>query len=822
MTVTSKKSIFTMLLASVMMLMSCDKENINYGEAEGYLSLELDVNNSTQRVGTRASESAPSASEFAVTIYKKGSTEAYASFESLAKMGDNVALTVGSYTVKASYGKLYNEGFGLPYYEGNSDFTINDGKETAVTMECTLANSMVRLNYTDNFKKYFTEYTGEVQSSGNSAVKFSSTETRAGYFKPGILTVNVNVKKQSGAQSKLFVKEINALARHEYVLTLDVDAGTGLMTVEFDDAVSTDSRKIYVTDEALNASAPTLTANGFTNNTEIELREGRTPSTDLYAYIKAEGGIDHCYLYTNCSSLTSDKTGWPATVDLCNMTAEQKTLLTNLGLKTLGLTGNKGNIAQVDFTNVIKNIEYDSSVPTSTFRLRVVDNNSKENEDEFALKVATVENKFTVVNRRIVVAEGSNQVPIQVTYDGDVQSDVEAYYLSIYGQWTKTSFSLTSDGENHTMTITLPYTITEDRDDIIKLTCGNKVYTVTAAITNPLFAISAKTGDVWTEDATVTLSYLGTDGKTIEDFLSGKNLSIQVQEDGATGWTTVKSARSGKDVTLSGLTPGTTYVLRAKATNGSSTDLTGTVEITTETKRQLPNASFESWYSVKRHSGNWYEYYPWDTNDESTRGWDTMNKYTFQTDGSYRYNSNSGTISTTDSKSGYAALIRTVGWGNSNTAGGSASVCQNKTPGELYLGSFNSTSMAPDYGMSFTSRPKTVTFYYMYAPTNNDSMTANVVVENRSNGVTTVLAQGSYSDSNKVSSYTQKTITLVYTNTELKATHLRIEFKSGSDSWSDTRKADSSRWAKYPSFGNLSDGEFYASQLYIDDVTLGY
>jgi hypothetical protein len=49
-----------------------------------------------------------------------------------------------------------------------------------------------------------------------------------------------------------------------------------------------------------------------------------------------------------------------------------------------------------------------------------------------------------------------------------------------------------------------------------------------------------------------------------------------------------------------------------------------------------------------------------------------------------------------------------------------------------------------------------------------------------------------------------------------------VEFKSGSDSWSNTRKADSSRWITYPAFANLSNGEFIGSQLYIDDVTLGY
>ena len=48
-----------------------------------------------------------------------------------------------------------------------------------------------------------------------------------------------------------------------------------------------------------------------------------------------------------------------------------------------------------------------------------------------------------------------------------------------------------------------------------------------------------------------------------------------------------------------------------------------------------------------------------------------------------------------------------------------------------------------------------------------------------------------------------------------KATHIYIVFKSGDKTSNDTL-------IEVPKFGNLSDGKYVGSQLYVDDVELIY
>jgi hypothetical protein len=369
----------------------------------------------------------------------------------------------------------------------------------------------------------------------------------------------------------------------------------------------------------------------------------------------------------------------------------------------------------------------------------------------------------------------------------------------------------------------MPYDI--DEDDQIRLVNGSRTLYVNISTNAPVYSITAKEADIWSDSAVLSFVYDGTDN-TIDNFLSGKTISLQLQNESDGSWSTLKTTKS-TSVSLTGLEAGKTYTVRAKATYGTETNTSKAFSFTTEATTQLPNASFENWYSVERKNGKWYEYYPWSNSDSNTKGWDTMNQYTFQLNGDYGYTSNSGTISTTDSNSGNAALIRTMGWGPYGTSGNvtnasSSKPCMNKTPGELYLGSFNSSTMAPDYGMEFTSRPKSLSFYYKYTPCNDDNLVVEIIVENRSNGTVTQLGSGSFTSGNAVNSYTLKTVDVNYTNTTLKATHLRVLFKSGTIGWTNEKHTGESYWLEVPSTWNLSDGKYVASQLYIDDVTLGY
>ena len=81
-----------------------------------------------------------------------------------------------------------------------------------------------------------------------------------------------------------------------------------------------------------------------------------------------------------------------------------------------------------------------------------------------------------------------------------------------------------------------------------------------------------------------------------------------------------------------------------------------------------------------------------------------------------------------------------------------------------------------------------------------------------------VIATGSQSNLD-AANYTKVTVPLSYVENPGKAAQIYVEFvSSGHPDW-NTRNKD---WFEVPSFGNLSDGKFQGSSLFIDDIVLNY
>jgi hypothetical protein len=188
--------------------------------------------------------------------------------------------------------------------------------------------------------------------------------------------------------------------------------------------------------------------------------------------------------------------------------------------------------------------------------------------------------------------------------------------------------------------------------------------------------------------------------------------------------------------------------------------------------------------------------------------------------GGTAYRATSGTKSTSDAKTGsLAALIRTVGWGSGNTAAGTAAgTCSNITAGELYLGSYNSSTSSPNYGYAFTSRPSALRFNYKYSTVtagNGDYGVAEIKVLDASGNV---IASNSVKIAEQ-GSYASLTVPLTYEANSAKCEKIQVNFKSSGNSAALTK---SSTYMTFPAFANYTDGEYVGSQLYVDDIELVY
>ena len=823
--------LMSLLLAG---LISCAKEKTSTS-AEGRINVRVSADQSLQGEQSRGAEreATPDLNDFGLSIISEDG-EISSSWEHFGDF-QPVSVATGTYTVTASYGDADSEGFDALSYLGSTTVNVQKDEVADASILCTINKAKIGISYTEDFRSYFSSYSAYIQSSHGNKIVYSSDEERGAYFVPGNVNIYLEVTRQGNSQKiTLNPKNFTAEVKHEYRLTMDVDASSASLKIIFNDNPQAEENvDINISDEALSAEPPTFTAYGFTSGTAVEVAEYGSVSDKLEAYLNASAGLAQCELFTQSEALKAQ--GWPESVDLMNPTTEQLQKLTELGLVMKGLGANHDKIATVDFQNVIPHLycvgEGDEE---HLFTLRATDLYTKVSED-LVLKVITHPIVFNVQLPESV-PYGSSAITFPLTVEGDVQT-VNFYYeeMGDYQLFDPANVAIQSEGGNqYTVTLTYPNSLTDTENGVkFKAVYGAKVIESVISVDEPELALSLKNGnaDVWATKADIEVIALS---RSLE--ISAETIDFQYKKNGTWAkWNNVVFDGTSR-FTLKGLSSGSTYSVRAVYTqNLYSNEL----DFTTEEALQLPNAGMEEWFSNKIAedgtdlSGNgkvyWNKWYPWNEGINESKGWNTLNQTTTQygaTPSTFLglptfpyvgccYTTNSGTLRTdVHCEGSYAALIRTVGWGHDNQADGRDS--QNVTPGELYLGSYNVMTHTPSYGYSFASRPAGLSFYYQYAPKNEADYWEVLVEVKDVEGET--IASKEVTRSGIVSEYTNEVIQLTY-DVAKKAASISVIFRSSGNQ--DCLVSNKSNLS-YPPFANLSDGEYVGSQLYIDNIALIY
>lgn len=762
-----KKVYYGLLSFFFVGLVSCTKDEPQ-SSLEGRIDVKVSTDQTLLGEASRSGEekTIPDINDFGLTIESLDG-KVFNSWESFSEFRP-VSVAIGTYTVTASYGDVEAEGFDAISYQGSTNVEVRKEETAEASVTCIINKAKVSINYTDEFKSYFTSYSSYISSSKGNKVTYSADEVRGAYFVPGDLGVYLEVTRQ-GVSKKVTLnpKNFTAEEKHEYRLTMDVDAATASLKIIFNDNPSSEQNvEINISDEALNADSPVFTPYGFTSGNTLEVLEGAAFTEKLEAYLNAPAGLAKCELVTH--SVPLKEQGWPESVDLMNLTTEQSQKMTALGLQTKGLGSNHDKIALIDFQQLVPNLICTSDDnELHTFTLKATDVLTKVSE-ELKLVIETRNNGFAVELPE-TVPYASTSVTFTLTLEGDV-SKVKFYYdlsgTGVYQPFDAEKVQIISDNTKHTVTLTYPESLTDTEHDVkLKAELGVKVIEKSFKIEDPELTLSLKNGDA---DVWATKAYLQVEASAksrASRTISSSTVEIQYKE--GEEWKPWPNQSYNEETGLFLLTKmgegateteGVSYTLRAVYKRGGEiVSISDELNVTTEAKAQVGNAGFEDWYSEALYSQNilWakntiYNYYFWKENqDVSLRWWDTCNNKTTPNPGGgsvWDYRSAAGVVPTSDEQNtasyhlrtydgkselkteghtGNAAEIATVGWGSDNLWVNDGATAKNKTAGTLYIGTYGEPI---NYGKSFASRPLGVKFWYKYYSYNNETTTPYVEV----------------------------------------------------------------------------------------------
>lgn len=834
---------YLMLLALVALGLSACRSDERTPSGGGYLAVRVAADNEVVSAASRAEgDGIPDVGNFSLSIAKENG-ELVSKWDKFSDYdAEATVVPVGTYTVSASYGDATTEGFDGLSYVGSTTANVAEGETTDVTIDCTINKARVSISYTDAFKSYFTSYSAYVSSSRGNKIDYTADETRAAYFTPGNLDVYLNVTRPGVSGSvALKVKTLAAEVKHEYRLTMDVDAGTSTLNIIFnDDPESTQNVEFNISDAALNAPAPTIVAHGFTSGEAMEVMEGGSVEGTLQAYLNAPSGLAGCELVTSSAALKAQ--GWPEKVDLMALSAEDQQKLTELGLVMKGLGSTHDKIATVEFQNVVPYLYCTGDGNEEhSFTLTATDVYGKTTETPLVLNVTSRNNGFAVTLPESV-PYGSNTMSFTMNLEGDA-SKVKFYYynLGAFQLFTSENVSISSEGTTHIVTLTYPDPLIDTESDVkFKAEYGSKTIEKTFKVEDPELTLSLKNGDV---DVWATKAYVKVEASAksrASRTISSSTVEIQYKDGEVWKVWPNQSYDSEKGLfLLTGMgegatdTNGVAYTLRAAyKRSGEVVTYSGELPITTEAKTQIPNSGFDDWYTDSKEQWSvglfknikWFFYYPfqqgdeghwWSTNNERAQAWTVAPVYVTTCPAViYTYDTRTG--------EGKAAEIHTSGSGGEYASTSTSMYPESAFAGSIFIGSYSwsDKSEHKSLGHSFNTRPLGLSFWYKYKPYKTDAF--KVLVEVKSGE--TVIAAGEYvpeAYSSEDLEYQQHTISLEYTNSLLKATSISVQFLSTnktSFTENDLQKNGTLTLTDCADSWNAHFGSF----LKIDDVELIY
>lgn len=281
-------------------------------------ALELGVSVKQPVSQTRADASDIDTNTFPITV-KGTSAEVdtiVRNYNTLAEMPASITVPVGTYNVSSHTPGTLEKQMTAPYYSGDTEVTVTKDITSSVNVVCRMANSRIQLNYGEDFKKAFSEWTITIDDGSEMALSYTQEnlepEAVYWYFGDNVTAIKVKITAKTTAgntvtQSQTFRK---ADASENYEEVGDNFTGGDALQINMGTVESATGTvtgitiKTHITFEDESESVeipigPTPPIPGPRDPVALELpadvtysiNEGTAPSS-ADAYIASEAGLD--------------------------------------------------------------------------------------------------------------------------------------------------------------------------------------------------------------------------------------------------------------------------------------------------------------------------------------------------------------------------------------------------------------------------------------------------------------------------------------------------------------------------------------------------
>ena len=274
----SKVKFLVAVMLSVLVAACSEEENLSQADKTGFhVSLTEDVKVDSRSTPEEIGKPLASQFNLKITNQATGNTVHDALFKGKEGETEFIPAAAGTYDIEATYGDNPVLALDDPYYKGMAkDVVLEDGESKTVSLNCTVANALTSVVFSDDFAKQFSDYGVEVLVSGNrttikgkESAYYRAGSTPSFTFK-GITTKGEIVEQL--LQNDEFNKSATFAAKAHCKISLTIGAVVPGIRVEIN-KVEVDSVTVSETIPMEWLPKPKVTATGFDANNTLTFVE---------------------------------------------------------------------------------------------------------------------------------------------------------------------------------------------------------------------------------------------------------------------------------------------------------------------------------------------------------------------------------------------------------------------------------------------------------------------------------------------------------------------------------------------------------------------